>query len=181
MSDSTKKTYSSIAPHDGGIKGHVMFTWNVTDSHNLCWTQTSLHNKYRRNPDKGNMFHLVPVAIVLGMWVKLIACANFSATTRLVGYMCPARRCGTSMKLFSSVQYSDLINVYITFFLCSIYDKYERERQRGRELCSGLDYSLWSPLSILRNYNLTRITSFISGCALTCLTQAVVFLWKNVK
>ena len=70
------------------------------------------------------------------------ACANFSATTRLVGYMCPARRCGTSMKLFSSVQYSDLINVYITFFLCSIYDKYERERQRGRELCSGLDYSL---------------------------------------
>lgn len=181
MSDSTKKTYSSIAPHDGGIKGHVIFTGNVTDSHNLCWTQTSLHNKYRRNPDKGNMFHLVPVGIVLGMWVKLIACANFSATTRLVGYMCPARRCGTSMKLFSSVRYSDLINVYITFFLCSIYDKYERERQRGRELCSGLDYSLWSPLSILRNYKLTRITSFISGCALTCLTQAVVFLWKNVK
>ena len=88
------------------------------------------------------MFHLVPVAIVLGMWVKLIACANFSATSRLVGYVCPARRCDTSMKLFSSVQYSDLINVYITFFLCSIYDKYERERHRGRELCSGLDYSL---------------------------------------
>ena len=55
------------------------------------------------------MFHLVPVAIVLGMWVKLIACANFSATSRLVGYMCPARRCDTSMKLFSSVQYSTVI------------------------------------------------------------------------
>ena len=176
MSNSTKKAYSSIAPHDGGIKGHVMFTWNVTDSHNVFWTQTSLHNKYRRNPDKGNMFHL-------GMWVKLIACSNFSATTRLVGYMCSAGRCGTSMKLFCSVQYSDLINVDITFFLCSIYNKYEpdTERQRGRELCSGLDYSLWSPLSILRNYNLTRITSFISRCALTCVTQTVVFLWKNVK
>ena len=69
------------------------------------------------------MFHLVPVAIVLRMGVKRIACANFSATTRLVGCMFPARRCDTSVKLFSLVQYSDLINVYITFFLCSIYDK----------------------------------------------------------
>ena len=87
------------------------------------------------------MFHLVPVAIVLGMWVKLIACANFSATSRLVGYMWPARRCDTSMKLFSSVQYSDLVNVYITFFL-AVSTINERETQRGRELCSGLDYSL---------------------------------------
>ena len=49
--------------------------------------------------------------------------------------MCPARRCDTLMKLFSSVQYSDLINVYITFFLCSIYNKYEldTERQRKKE------------------------------------------------
>ena len=63
------------------------------------------------------MFHLVLVAIVLGRWVKPIACANFSGTSRVVGYMCPARRCDTSMKLFSSVQYSDLINVlhYILF------------------------------------------------------------------
>ena len=79
------------------------------------------------------MFHLVPVAIVLVMWVKLIACVNFCATSRLVGYMCPARRCDTLMKLFSSVQYSDLINVYITFFLCSIYNKYEPDTERQRE------------------------------------------------
>ena len=133
MSDSTKENLFQYCTSRWGIKGHVMFTWNVTDSHNVFWTQASLHNKYRRNPNLGNMFHLVAVAIVLGMWVVLIACANFSATSRLVGYMCPARRCDTSIKLFSSVQYSDLINVYITFFLCSIYDKWTRDTEREGE------------------------------------------------
>lgn len=126
MSDPTKENLIQYCTSRWGIKGHVMFTWNVTHSHNVFWTQASLRNKYRRNPDKGNMFHLA-------MWVKLIACSNFSATTRLVGYMCPARRCGTSVKLFSSVQYSDLTNVYITFFLCSIYNKYEPDTERQRE------------------------------------------------
>ena len=51
----------------------------------------------------------IDIAEILRM-VKLIACTNLSTTSRIVGYMCPARRCDNN----------DLINVYITFFLFSI-------------------------------------------------------------
>ena len=76
--------------------------------------------------------------------VKLIACANLSTTSRLVDHMCPARRYDLLMKLFSSVQYNNLINVYITLFLCrTCPNKYEPDKV----LCRGLGYSLWSPFS----------------------------------
>ena len=95
----------------------------------IIWQKSNLGKYVSPCPGRDCSWH--------GIWVKLNACGNFSATTRLVSYMCPDRRCDTSMKLFSSVQYRDLINVYITFFLCGIYNKYEpdteRQRQRQRE------------------------------------------------
>lgn len=145
MSDSTKKTITFTSRL--GIKGHAMFTWNV-------WTQVFFYIiNITEIQTREIHFTLSQLFFVYGFYtifclsirmVKLIACANLSTTSRLVDHMCPARRYDSLMKLFSSVQYNNLINVYITLFLCrNCPNKYEPDKV----LCRGLGYSLWSPFS----------------------------------